>query len=269
MASNSETGPAVIMANLELLFAYCNGWGPSYQPAKASIQLSTLQQLLLDGRASIMSVTECYQAYNALKNARIEAFEDFSKYITRVVNAVAVSELSPKLIEDIQGVARKIKGIRVGKKEKEVATNVMATAATTNMEEPTEPTALDDENGKAGKPKNHSVARTSRDQVIEHFSLLITLLQPEPMYQVNEPELQIGYMQQRLENMRMTNSSIMPYRVNWSNAIIARDELLYADNTGICDVALDVKKYVKAAYGAQSSQYRQISKLAFYSRKKK
>ena len=48
-----------------------------------------------------------------------------------------------------------------------------------------------------------------------------------------------------------------------SNKRIARDEVLYADGTGLVDLAGLVKKYIKSLFGADSPQYEQISGLKF------
>jgi len=42
-----------------------------------------------------------------------------------------------------------------------------------------------------------------------------------------------------------------------------RDIVLYADKSGLVDVAQDSKLYVKSAYGANSTQYRSISGITF------
>jgi len=44
---------------------------------------------------------------------------------------------------------------------------------------------------------------------------------------------------------------------------ITRDEVLYADGTGLVELAGLVKKYVKSLYGADSPQYEQTSGLEF------
>ncbi len=49
-----------------------------------------------------------------------------------------------------------------------------------------------------------------------------------------------------------------------SNARIARNDVMYADDTGLVEVAAMVKKYVKAVFGADSPQFAQISGLEFH-----
>ena len=40
MASNSETGHAKNVANFEDLISFCTGYGATYNPSKAAIQLA-------------------------------------------------------------------------------------------------------------------------------------------------------------------------------------------------------------------------------------
>ena len=51
--------------------------------------------------------------------------------------------------------------------------------------------------------------------------------------------------------------------VVYSNARISRNSVLYAENTGLVEIALEVKKYVKAIFGATSPQYKQVSGIKF------
>lgn len=51
--------------------------------------------------------------------------------------------------------------------------------------------------------------------------------------------------------------------VPFGNARIVRNDSLYADETGLCDIAAMVKKYVKSLFGADSPEYAQISGLEF------
>ena len=63
--------------------------------------------------------------------------------------------------------------------------------------------------------------------------------------------------------MTTANTDVVDMAVPLSNSRIARNDVLYTDDTGICDVAALVKKYVKSVYGATSPQYAQVSGLEF------
>jgi hypothetical protein len=63
--------------------------------------------------------------------------------------------------------------------------------------------------------------------------------------------------------MKTSNTAVINAYTTWSNARIVRNDLLYKKITGLVDVALECKNYVKSIYGATSSQYKQVSGLKF------
>jgi hypothetical protein len=66
-----------------------------------------------------------------------------------------------------------------------------------------------------------------------------------------------------LADLRARNTAVINTTTALSNARIARDRVLYAEGTGMVDIALDVKQYVKSVFGATSPQYKQVSGLKF------
>ena len=57
--------------------------------------------------------------------------------------------------------------------------------------------------------------------------------------------------------------AVVAAEVPLNNARITRNDTLYKANTGLVDIALDVKTYIKSVYGATSPQYKKISKIKF------
>jgi hypothetical protein len=112
--------------------------------------------------------------------------------------------------------------------------------------------------------KTASVAQTGFDNMIDHFARLITLLTAEPKYLPNEEALQLPSLNALLADLKAKNASVIEVTPALSNARIARDKLLYAENTGVVDTALSVKLYVKSLFGASSPEYKQISGLRMY-----
>ena len=52
-----------------------------------------------------------------------------------------------------------------------------------------------------------------------------------------------------------------------NNKFIERNEILYADGSGLYSIAQNVKKYVKSAYGANSPEFSNVSKIKFTDQK--
>jgi len=89
------------------------------------------------------------------------------------------------------------------------------------------------------------------------------LLDNSGIYAPNETELQIGALQTYSTSLKNANTNVINNTTPVSNKRITRDEALYAEGTGLVDLAGLVKKYVKSLYGGASPQYKQISGLEF------
>ena len=97
----------------------------------------------------------------------------------------------------------------------------------------------------------------------ENFSALIDLVSSVPSYTPNETELTTASLTIFHAHLQTANTNVINAEVAYSNARISRDTVLYSDNTGLVDIASDVKKYVKAIFGATSPQYKQVSGIKF------
>ncbi len=89
------------------------------------------------------------------------------------------------------------------------------------------------------------------------------LVASEPSYTPNEVDLQVATLNTLAASLALANTNVIDATTNLSNARITRDTTLYAPNTGLYDIQLEVKKYVKSVFGASSQQYKQVSKIKF------
>ena len=85
----------------------------------------------------------------------------------------------------------------------------------------------------------------------------------EPTYTPNEVDLQVATLTTLAANLAVANTNVINATTNLSNARITRDTTLYAPDTGLYDIQLEVKKYVKSVFGASSQQFKQVSKIKF------
>lgn len=256
MRSTSETGHAKNVANYEDLIAFCKGYGAAYQPSKPEIQLSSLEQQLVEARNVLQGVTDKDTTSNNAINTRAVFFETLKPFVTRLVNALAASGASSKTMQDARSIQRKIQGTRVSKKAK-----VATSTPTTDV--PKETAAVEPQDGIVLTTKQVSTSRQSYDQQIEHFAKFISLLQSEPTYNPNELELKVTTLQNQLQNFRTANTLVTHTYADISNARLQRSQLFYQDEKSLCKRAQQVKMYVKSVFGATSLQYKQISGIAF------
>ena len=241
----AETGHAKNVANFGVLISYVEGYGAAYAPSNTAILLTALQAKLAAANTSLDGVTTALAPWKNAVNERETAYEGLRKLVTRVVNSFAASGADQNAVDDAKAIKRKIDGARAKALPKD------------------DPETPEDES------KGHSVSQRSYSQTAEFFDELITFLGTNSaFYNPNETTLQLTTLNTRSGVMKTANSDVNGAAVPLSNARIARDVQLYTERSGLVDLAGLVKKYVKSLYGADSLQFKQISKLEFRKDKK-
>ena len=236
MSSTSEVGHAKNVANFADLIAYCTAYGTTYNPSKSALQLTSLNALLTSAQTELATAKN---AFDTVTGDRQLAFEPLKSLATKVFNYLSVTDATDQTIADAKTINNKLQGRRSG---------------TVSETPPTE----------GGTPPNTvSVSRQSYDMLTENFSALIDLVSSVPSYTPNETELTTASLTTFHGNLQTANTNVINAEVAYSNARISRDTVLYSDDTGLIDIASDVKKYVKAIFGAASPQYKQVSGIKF------
>ncbi|WP_209389805.1 hypothetical protein [Chryseobacterium sp. RR2-3-20] len=241
MPSTSEVGHAKNVANFADLIAYCTAYGTTYNPSKTALQLPSLNTLLTNAQTELSNVTTAKNTFDTVTGDRQLAFEPLKSLATKIFNYLSVTDATDQTIADAKTINNKLQGRRSG----------------TITETP--PTK---EGG-----NTVSVSRQSYDMLTENFSALIDLVSSVPSYTPNETELTTASLTTFHGNLQTASTNVINAEVVYSNARISRNIVLYAENTGLVEIALEVKKYVKAVFGATSPQYKQISGIKFTSRK--
>ena len=241
--SRSETGHARNVANLETMISFCTAYGTTYNPSKTTLQLVSLNTLLTSAQTEISNVTTAKNAFDIATGDRQLVFEPLKSLATKIFNYLSVTDATEQTIADAKTINNKLQGRR---------------AKTVSETPPTE-------GGTA--PNTVSVSRQSYDMLTENFSAYIDLVSSVPSYTPNETELTVTSLTTFHSNLQTANTNVMNAEVVYSNARISRNTILYAKSTGLVEIALEVKKYVKAIFGATSPQYKQISGIKFTSRK--
>ena len=243
MASTSETGHAKNVANLQDLISFVIGYGATYNPTKNALKLPQLNALATAGQASLADVITKNTAYNNKVNERVIAFKDLKPLSTRLINALQTTDATPQKVSDAKAFNKKMQGIR-------------ATTVTT----PTDPNAP--------APTTISTSQQSYDQQIQHLAGIISVLQSETSYAPNENDLKIVTLTAKQADLTAKNNAVATAYTNISNSRILRDTTLYATDTGLFDIATEVKKYIKSIYGATSPQFAQVKGIVFTKKKK-
>lgn len=236
-SSASETGHAKNVSNFQALITFVSGFGQTYNPSKDALKLPNLVVLHSEANAKLNDVIQKITAYNNATNARQEAFSELKSLSTRLTNALQTTNASKNTIDDAKGFNRKMQGRRASTKQ------------TPN-------------NPDAPEPKTISTSQQSYDQLIQHFTGLVSILASEPSYTPNEVELQVATLQAKIADLLAKNNAVNTAYAEISNARIARNQVLYHPENGLVEAANDVKKYVKSVFGTTSPQFAQIKGIA-------
>ena len=112
MATISEIGHKINVANLETLISVCTGYGAKYNPAKKSLKLPELNIQLKNAQNELANVNQFISQRDRAITTRHYAFEPLSSMVVKVVYAVKASDISEMAIGEIEAVAGKLKGSR-------------------------------------------------------------------------------------------------------------------------------------------------------------
>jgi len=238
MPSTSETGHAKNVANFQDLIAFVTGYGATYNPNKNALKLPQLIALHTAAQANLAEVVTKNTLYNNKVNERVAAFKDLKSLSTRLINALQTTDATPEKIANAKTFNKKMQGVRA----KAVQT-------------PTDPNTP--------APSTISTSQQSYDQQIQHLAGIISVLETEPSYAPNEVDLQIATLTAKQADLTAKNSAVATAYTNVSNSRIARDTTIYGADTGLFDIATEVKKYVKSVFGATSPQFAQIKGIEF------
>ena len=241
MTSISEVGHAKNVANFEDLIAYCTAYGSTYNPSKISLQLLSLNDLHTTAQTEISNVITSKNTFDTATGDRQLTFEPLKPLATKIFNYLSVTDASVQIIADAKTINNRIQGKRAGS----VNTNPIP------------------EEGGESQTNTVSVSRQSYDSLTENFAALVDLVSSVESYIPNETELTTISLNNYLIELQTANTNVINAEVAYSNARISRNSVLYSENTGLVDIAFDVKKYVKAIFGATSPQYKQISGIKF------
>lgn len=243
MSNNTETGLAKMMANFFELLAYILGFGSEYNPSKANIKPEEMEVTGTNCKNSMETVRASAVNYKNAVAKRESAFAPLNKLATRIYNTLKASVDDSRTAEIAISYLRKLQGRR-------------AKAKRTDEEK-----KADIEAGVEFTEKSSS--QMGFDSRIENFDLLIQVAASAPAYQPNEKDLQVSSLKEHSNTLKTLNTAVITAKTALFNARKLRNDLMYKEVTGMVDVAMDAKTYIKGAFGPTSPQYKKVASLTF------
>jgi hypothetical protein len=241
MASKSETGHAKNVANFQALIEVVKTMH-KYKPNSERFTVPGLEAKYQSSLGSTNALNKVGTAFGNLITDRQNLFAPLPQLATRVLNGLADTEASEGFKKDAATIARKIHGRR----------------ATPKKKEPDTPEA-----GAEPLPKTISTSQLSFDSLVEHYRKLVELLSTEPTYKQADETISLPGLQALLQKMETVNKAAKEAEATFGEHLRPRNEMLYEEKTGMCDIALEVKKPVRSAYGSRSPEARAVSAIKF------
>lgn len=240
----SESGHSKNVANWEQLTTTVLSFGSAYNPSRKEIQIPMVQQVGADARQAMNAMNVTKAEYKNASAARADAFEPVGPLVTRCMDAMKSTATIYRVDDNAKTIARKIRGSRA-KTKKAV-----------------DPTALTTD-GKL--EKEISTSQMSYDNQLANFDELISYFESVPEYAPNEPELKTANLRVFWNDLKTKNDRAIAATINFGHARAKRNEILYTPITGMVDLSVDVKTYVRSVYGIKSPEYKSLTKLSFRS----
>jgi len=206
-----------------------------------SLTVESLQTLYTTASAKLTEVEDKRVANKNAIAARQATFENLKPTCTRIINFLQILGLEEGVLKQAKSINRRIQG---GQKK---------------------PVTPPDPSGET--VNNISTSRQSYTQICENFGILLQLLATIPTYTPNENDLKLTSLTTYHTSVMSSTQAVDQTEAELNAKLIERDNILYADGTGLYTIAQNVKKYVKSLYGATSPEYANVSGIEFTNRK--
>lgn len=235
----NESGEMKLLGNFSKLIELVS-IDPAYNPANPKIEIPALNAQKAAAHTVVQAIGREEAPYKAAVNDRQEAFESLGPIVSRSGNMLQASGAGKLIIEDARAAARKIVGRRKT------------------------PKPTPDPDGPApASNTSHSASQLSYENIVGNVDDYVAILATVPSYAPNETELTVAGLTVLSNTLKARNNAVNATFAPVSAARGLRDQLLYTNEDSVVNIALQVKAYVRAAFGSSSQLWKSISGLAF------
>ncbi|MEA5141894.1 hypothetical protein [Arcicella rigui] len=240
MANLQDGGNAANIANFENLITYCSNLGATYNPSRDALKYPQLQTLLTEARTVMAEVMALITAHDIAVENRKKLFNQIRPLSTQIFNTLLISGVDDAVLEGAKSFKRKIQGRRATEKPEPVMVDGVATV-----------------------PKTNSSSQQSFNYLIEHLGALVSVVANHAEYNPNEEALKVPNLLQYINELKQANTAVINAHVSLDLARAKRQQVLYGEKTGLVEIAMDVKTYIKIAFGTNSLQYNKVKGISF------
>lgn len=245
MATIYEQGHTINVANFEKMILTLEAFSDSYQPSNEEITIVQLRAVYEQSKDAVQEVTTAYTNYTYAVNERQLLFAGIKKLATKIVNAIIASGANYKTIEDVKNINQKIQGTSTSRRA--------ALFIDETQQDTTNDTSM----------RLISNSQQSYNQLTERFSRLVSLVLAEPKYQPKEQQTSRNGLVTYLQDLQEANTSVNTQYIALQGARNKRNAVLYAPQTGMYDLTMKIKSYIKSVYAQKDPEYKQIFAIRF------
>jgi hypothetical protein len=220
---------ATVIGNAQKINDECASTGTRYNPSLARLKLTFLQGKVDEAKAAEVDAVTKLGVFDPFRKARKMVFDPIDATCFGAKGIFNGSGTTKADQNRLMGLYRSLCGIRkVPKKNPPV-------------------------------PEDHhyiSVSQQEFDSKVENFLAIIVLLENNSLYDPNEVEYKTATLRATYDDAVLKNAAAKLASGPYERAIELRDNLLYADGTGLCDVYNhEVKEYCK---GVMTNDFRPV-----------
>lgn len=243
MSTTYETGHAKNVANFEALITAVTAHGSVYNPSVHAIKIAILKEQQAAIKQAADKVNAALANYGNAVALRDQGYEPLRKLSSRIISALKATDAPQQVIDNAITNHRKLTGTRASAKLGQAEIAALKTA------------------GK--EVKQVSASQQSFDNVLDALDKQVKLLAAIPQYQPNEANLKVATLEDLWTALQTKNTAVWTAKTVLDTARIERNQMMYAPETGIIAISIDVKNYIKSLFGLSSQQYKQLSALSF------
>lgn len=236
-----KTGNVKQVVNYEQLVSMTTALGAGYKPAKSSITLPALNALLAKAHQSLQHLNAAENQYTKAVSTRAAAFDGLKKTASRVVFALASSDVPAEIVDDASMIVSRLRYRHTARSSAPDNTG----ALTANADPPV-----------AGRISYQDFGNKAM-----LFHKLVQLVESEPGYSTNEADLTVDQLKAYSGSLNACNVAVAEALATLRMSRMNRDAILYGK--GIYTTAVTVKTYVKSAFGQRSPEFSSIGGLRF------
>lgn len=218
----------------------CTGLGGHYNPGHQPLQLKAMRALLTEAQSSLQDVLQKKEAYHRILNERSSTFDGLTILAGRVIGTLAAVQVPLATLEDARYYYRLLAGKRATSRP---------------------PVSSDEKDDQS--PETRKFGRLTYADRAVNFESLVRMVQGLPAYKSNEPELQVPALMETAANLHTLNRKVYEAKVALSTARLQRERVFYRKNTGVVEVAMASKRYVRVVFGTRSGEADRLKDCRF------